>query len=218
MEAEDILEDTRWKILCKISKKPVTQSELSESLNTSLANISSQMRLLKALKLVKSKKKNKKKTRGKPQSVYSLGKEFAHIRIVKKDLCEKKKISMNRLDKYVLTSYFIKEARYFLLKFYFDHEDLLKKCDSLAFFNIDKNKLNLLAINENKHELIKAFENVAITGQDKTLKILVHVYTKQDITSGINEKKELFVDMISQSILFWDENDFLYKSKVSLFS
>ena len=56
MEVETLLTGTKWQIIEQLAKKKQSPLELAEKLNTTIANISQQLRLLELSNLVKKKK------------------------------------------------------------------------------------------------------------------------------------------------------------------
>ncbi len=75
-EDNSLFQGSKWELLQLIAEKPRDASELAKLKNTSLANITQQLKLLEAAGIIVSsvapKDKTKSRTRGKPKKVYRL--------------------------------------------------------------------------------------------------------------------------------------------------
>ena len=98
MDFETLFTSTKWEILDQLSKKSYSPLELSKILNTSMANISQQLRLLEALNLVK-KEKVSNRDKGKPRTLYSLSADYAYIIVFANGIAEKKLVKLNASTK-----------------------------------------------------------------------------------------------------------------------
>ena len=72
-----LITGTKWEILQLLAKRKQSPSELAKKLKTTIANVSTQLRLLQTAGLIKSEKARLGK--GKPRTVYSLADRFAFI-------------------------------------------------------------------------------------------------------------------------------------------
>ena len=94
MEMDGLFVSSKWKILQIISNKPSTPQELAQKLNTSLANISQQMRFLEFADLVK-KTRIAQDTFGKPKSNMSLKNNFSYVVLVSKGTTKKDIVNLD---------------------------------------------------------------------------------------------------------------------------
>ena len=101
MELETLLTGTKWEILELLSKEKLSPLDLANKLNTTIANISQQLRLLETANLIKKEKTGQIKP-GKPRTLYSLAEDYAFITILSKGLAKKKLIKINQNQKGVL--------------------------------------------------------------------------------------------------------------------
>ena len=76
MELEPMFTEQKWNILKCLSEEKYSPLQLAEKLDTTMANISQQLRLLEAANLVK-KKKIKNRDKGKPRTLFSLTDDYA---------------------------------------------------------------------------------------------------------------------------------------------
>jgi DNA-binding transcriptional regulator GbsR (MarR family) len=109
MELELMFSDQKWNILKCLSEGKYSPIQLAEKLNTTMANISQQMRLLEAANLVK-KEKIKNRDKGKPRALFSLSDEFAYMIPTMKGFAQKKLIKVNDHQKIMLKIWFIEDA------------------------------------------------------------------------------------------------------------
>jgi len=79
----------------------LSPSEISEKLNTTIANISQQLRLLQTAGLVKKKKTGSARP-GKPRMLFSISDDFAFITILSKGFAKKKLVRINQKQKEAL--------------------------------------------------------------------------------------------------------------------
>ena len=93
MDIETLFTSTKWEIIEALSVKSHSPLELSKKLNTTMANISQQLRLLEALDLVK-KKKVSNRDKGKPRTLYSLSADYAYIILFAQGVAQKKLIQL----------------------------------------------------------------------------------------------------------------------------
>ena len=101
MEIETLLTGSKWEIIELLSIKPSSPSEISEKLETTIANISQQLRLLETAGLINKKRTHSAKP-GKPRMLFSLSDDFAFITIIAKGKAQKKLIKISQKQKEVL--------------------------------------------------------------------------------------------------------------------
>ena len=98
MDMETLLTGTKWEILKLLSEKKLSPSEIAKILNTTIANISQQMRLLQTAGIVKKEKTSAVKA-GKPRTLFSLSHDYAMIIVFSKGFAEKKLIKITKEQK-----------------------------------------------------------------------------------------------------------------------
>ena len=79
MDIENLFVDSKWSIITELAKKPLSPSELAKKTNTTLSNISAQIRLLEALDIVKEEKLGNV-AKGEARKLYSLKKEISRAK------------------------------------------------------------------------------------------------------------------------------------------
>ena len=108
MELETLLTGSKWEIIELLAKEKLSPLELAKNLNTTIANISSQLRLLQTAGLVKREKTGAAGA-GKPRTLFSLSKDFVFITVFSKDFAKKKLLILKKEQKEVLKKW-LKES------------------------------------------------------------------------------------------------------------
>ena len=101
MDIETLLTGTKWEIIEKLAEKPTSPMELAKYLNTSLANISIQLRLLQTIGII-DKKKITSRAPGKPRALFSISDDYAMISIITEGLAKKRLLKINSKQKEAL--------------------------------------------------------------------------------------------------------------------
>jgi len=110
MEIESLFTGTKWTILTYLSQNSYSPLELAEKLNTTIANISQQLRLLEAYGIIKSVKvPNVEK--GKPRIQYSLSNDLAYLIFTFNKSINKRLIRPTVASKFILKIIFYEDER-----------------------------------------------------------------------------------------------------------
>ncbi len=108
MDIETLFTSSKWEIIEKLAEKSYSPLELSKILNTTMANISQQLRLLEALNLVK-KQKVSNRDKGKPRALYSLSGDYVYIISFMQGSAQKKLIPLNQQTKAIIKNLLAKK-------------------------------------------------------------------------------------------------------------
>ena len=98
MELETLLTGSKWEILELLAKEKLSPIELAKKLNTTVANISGQLRLLQTAGLVKREKTGSAGA-GKPRTLFSLADDYGFIIVFSKDFAKKKLLKLTKEQK-----------------------------------------------------------------------------------------------------------------------
>jgi predicted transcriptional regulator len=101
MDMESMFTDQKWNILHYLSKGEYSPLQLAEKVDTTISNVSQQLKLLEAANLVK-KKKVGNRDRGKPRSLFSLSNDYAYLISVAKDFTRKRLLLLTDYHKAIL--------------------------------------------------------------------------------------------------------------------
>ena len=95
MDAETLLTGTKWNIIELLAKKDTSPLELANSLNTTIANISQQLRLLETAGFVTKTRTGTAKP-GKPRVLFSLSDDYCMIMLFTKGFARKKLVKISK--------------------------------------------------------------------------------------------------------------------------
>ncbi|PIN89148.1 hypothetical protein COU60_04760 [Candidatus Pacearchaeota archaeon CG10_big_fil_rev_8_21_14_0_10_34_76] len=148
MDFDSFLAPPRWKILEIITKKPSSPIEIADELKTSVAYVSQQLKLLEAGNLIE-KQKTGSAEKGKPRTLFSPSKKFAHITLLTKNFTGKKMIDIDSHYETILKIWFSDHPEsYHIEKLYWKLEDDLK--DISAIIMTGKQNMELMIISDSK--------------------------------------------------------------------
>ena len=144
MELETMFTEQKWNILKCLSEEKYSPLQLSEKLDTSMANISQQLKLLEVVNLVK-KEKIRNRDKGKPRTLFSLRGDYAYLISTMRKFTNKRLLKVTDHHKAILRIWFLenKELHHSLESLYWKLEPYLE--------NID-----IIALNENTNQLFLA--------------------------------------------------------------
>ncbi len=131
--------EQRWNILEQLSHAKQSPLQLSLKLNTTMANVSQQLRLLEASNLV-SKEKVKNRDKGKPRSLFSLSHDHAYLVSTMQQFAEKKLLKIDSHRKVVMRIWFLTDGtlHYPLEKLFWQIEPQLADISFIAFDETSK--------------------------------------------------------------------------------
>lgn len=139
MEFDSFLSLPRWKILQVIATKPSSPMEISQKVNTSMAYVSQQLKLLDAAGLVE-KEKTGSFEKGQPRTLFMLSKEIAHISLLTQGFSEKKLLELTDHHKAILKIWLFTDTSLHveIERFYYELE---KRLDLIDFVFMDYSKI-----------------------------------------------------------------------------
>ena len=184
MEIETLFTDQKWNILKNLSMNKFSPLQLANLSNTTIANISQQLRLLEAAELVQ-KEKIPNREKGKPRTLFSLKDDYAYLISAMEDFAEKRLLRLTDYHKTILKIWYLEdpELHYHLEKFYWKIEPLLNKIKGIA---IIKNEVTRILIVSDS--LKKSREKIDDIHVNKDKIIEVKIFTEKEfskITSNI---------------------------------
>ncbi|MGV8087166.1 MAG: hypothetical protein ACP5N1_06055 [Candidatus Woesearchaeota archaeon] len=211
----EIILNNKWTILREIAQTPSSPSELALKLNTSVSNITQQLKLLEAYKLVRKEKSEIKHT-GKPKTIYHINTELAYATLLKKDKAERKIFHIDDNNSMFFNILFNlnNDDMMYILKFKFKYDEVLRKCKAIGFLKSTKDSIELFLITDHLDEIRSKFSNIFIEDQnDRTKKIINWSHNEYEITDGLNRKDKYYMDMIKNIEIIHDPNKVLQKIK-----
>ncbi len=101
MGLERLFSETKWDMIILLAEKERSPLELAEQLETSLANVSQQLRLLELSGLV-TKRRTGEAARGKPRVIFSIKKDCAFIVMMSRGNAKKQLVELDDRRRKVL--------------------------------------------------------------------------------------------------------------------
>ena len=201
--------ESKWRIIKEIARKNQSPAEIAQKLNTSIANINQQIKLLEAYGFLKKEKQVISKKPGKPKTVYSIAKDIAYVLGINNELAEKKQVKINLDTQFMINLLLLdlKDEVYFLGKFYFNYEKIFRDAELVAFYKSDENNIELFIISEKLEDLRTKYANVVIEDLNKkSRKIVLWSHTLTEIEQGLANKEKHFTDLVKNSQTISDFN------------
>jgi DNA-binding transcriptional ArsR family regulator len=213
MDIESLFIDSKWKILTELGKSSLSPSELAQKTGTSVANISSQLKILEAMEFIEQERLTNV-NKGEPRKLYSLKKEFAYIILSTKSSMGKKLIKLDNEVMPFFAIWFINEsfAPYLISKLYFNNEAIFREALSYSYLGSNENVFEMLIIHPNP-QIVFPINEKQIAWRDKIFKINIHAHTKEVFAAGYNSKEEYFTSVLKKAFILSDRENFLTKLK-----
>lgn len=187
MEFDEFLTQPKWQILELIAKKPTSPVKISEQINTSVAYVSQQLKLLEAASIIK-KYRTKESSKGKPRLIYSIYEDVFYITALINETPIKKKISPSVRQKAVLKIWTIENKN-------------LSYVSEKLFWRLESNfdKIQEILVDENKSKIIIVADNKSI---DSTISSLANEFANVslEVVKNSPKKKENLFSIYSASL------------------
>ncbi len=184
MEQETLYTSSKWDILKALelgSKSPI---DLAKEANTSLANVSQQLRLLELAGIVKSER-IPNRDKGQPRIMYSLSGNNSYLLVTSPEFVEKKSILLQKHQLELIKIWFCEDTslHYYMEKLYWENEERFSKLKIFAFDYTDSQNIKVL-INEDLTEK-KTQKEIKISGpQGEKRFIIVAVKSLANLKDG----------------------------------
>jgi predicted transcriptional regulator len=200
MEQETLFTASKWdilKILSSGSKSPLQLAKLS---NTSVANISQQLRLLEMAGLVQSKRISNR-DKGQPRLLYSLVGNHSFLIASSQDFVEKKLLKLSEYNKVILKIWFLDDPKihYYLEKAFWQIEESLGANDALLLDTNGLDEISLIIVSDNA-ELKKQLKKIAVKSPDGISRtVLFSIKTKNEFRKILNAQGPGFYTLYDPS-------------------
>jgi hypothetical protein len=127
MELDGLFSGSKWQIIELISTEPKTPEEIANSLGTTVANVSQQLKLLEFAGLVKRNKIQDKRI-GKPKTMLTTDGGFGYLVFSSKSVCAKTLLQFDDFQKFMCLAWttFRDEDRTSFEDFVFKNRSVLK--------------------------------------------------------------------------------------------
>ena len=139
MEHETLFTATKWDILKILEGGAKSPIEITKELNSSMANVSQQLRLLEMAGLVTSKRVSNR-DKDKPRLLYSLVGNLSYVISTSDNFVDKKIVPMSEHNKIILHIWFLEDPqlRYALEKAFWQIESQFSSLNSLCYAGIEQ--------------------------------------------------------------------------------
>ncbi len=199
VEREILFTEQKWNILKFLSEKEYSPLQLAELTETSMANISQQLKLLDAVNLVQ-KNKIPNRDKGKPRAMYSLAKDFAYLVVVSSGFAGKDFVDLDDHKKILLRIWLLDEnIQYYVEKAFLKIEPYLGK---IRVILLDETNLTLMLFGENLGEILKFSPLNLRKTKDDQKKITLKSIRESDL------KK------LGDSVVIYDPENLINKNKL----
>lgn len=198
MELELMFSDQKWNILRCLSEDRYSPLQLAEKLNTTMSNISQQLRLLEAVSLVK-KEKIRNRDKGKPRTLFSLNEDIAYLIPTMHNFANKKLLRVKNHHKIVLKIWFLEnpELHPHVEKVYWKIEPYLSQIGAIA---VKQSTKEVIIISDKPHEIEKVL--------NKNKAIITRVLSTEEAERAMKHGKEPFSQFNDLSIIYDNDNIF----------
>lgn len=218
MDYGALLTESKWNLLKELSTKEQTPTDLAKKTKTSLANVSQQLRLLEAYGIVKKERKENNKQPGKPKTIYVIAKKVNYLISISEDHAIKKELNLDYFQKAMINIPILEsnENSYFIEKFFFTNEEVVKKCDFVGLVKSENDTIELLLITKDIETIREKYSNQKITnleGKKKTIVCWTH--NIQEIEIGLKTENEHFIYLANNYNIILDKNDTNKKIKLA---
>ena len=181
MEMDSLFSSSKWDIIKELATEKFSPLELAQRSNTTIANVSQQLRLLEVSGLLK-KEKVPNRDKGKPRTLYSMSNNYAYLVSAMNDFADKRLLELTDYHKIILKIWFLedKNLHYYLEKFYWKIEPYLGKMRALAI-KTNNGKIDVFIVTHHE-ELKKKLSNVVIANnKDESKEFIIKFYTDEQI-------------------------------------
>ncbi|MGV8150815.1 MAG: ArsR/SmtB family transcription factor [Candidatus Woesearchaeota archaeon] len=199
MEQETLFTSSKWDILKCLEKGKKSPIDLAREANTSIANISQQLRLLELAGFVRSERMPNRE-KGQPRILYSLAGAYSYLIVSSDHFVDKKFMKLEEYQRAILKIWFIEDKvlQYYIEKFYWMVEHLAEKIDFLSVDLEDTKTLKVYVINDSS-DTKKILKDAVIDGK----------YGEK--TFVISQIKETDLKKIKRSIVLIDKKNITIK-------
>lgn len=211
METATLFTDQKWKILSALSEGKFSPLQLAEKSNTSIANISQQLRLLEFTNLVK-KEKIPNRDKGKPRTLFSLSEDYAYVISLMKGFSDKKLVKLDNLHKIIFRILSIEDRNlcYYIEKFIWGIEDCIEYINVIILKQED-GLINVIIAAKDMAKIDKKVKNVIIkkpNGESRNFK--VKIISMSEMEKLAKQKRGIFAES-ENAFLIYDTEGIIQK-------
>ncbi|MCK5282026.1 MAG: winged helix-turn-helix transcriptional regulator [Nanoarchaeota archaeon] len=203
MEITTLFAEQKWNIIKSLSKDKFSPLQLAERSDTTIANISQQLRLLEAAELVK-KEKIKNRERGKPRTLFSLSNDYVFLVSAMKNFAKKRLLVLSDYHKVILRILFLEntDLHYYLAKFYWKIEEYLDSIKAIIVLP-DGNEIKVVIVADKAKEIERKISPVEIKKPNKESKsIKIRGITQDELVKLVKQGKHPFSSVEDLQVIY----------------
>jgi predicted transcriptional regulator len=187
MEQETLFTSSKWDILKCLEMGKKSPLELAKETNTSVANISQQLRLLELAGLVKSERISNR-DKGLPRILYSIADNTSFVVASTPGFVNKKFIKLQDYQKCTLKIWFMdnQNLQRYVERFFWTLERNLDKIDVMVMDAKDFSNVKVSLVTNNPE--LKKLKDVSIEGQFGTVKFSISFVKEQDAKKSLSNQ------------------------------
>lgn len=211
---EEQITGTKWDIIEQLSKETLSPKELSEKLNTTIANVSQQLKLLEAYGYLKKKKTDQGKGSRKQtdrRTLYSLAKTTTTITNIQQSNTKRAEVKTHPLHQLMINLLLLdqKENAEPILELYMAHKDLVEKIDAIYLVEQKHEETHLLIITDNTNIFrVEKSRLELVIGQKKHV-IVFWSHTLVEFIEGLRRQESYFLNQ-------WKKAKLLLETKIGV--
>lgn len=206
MDYEQLFVESKWNVLKVLAERSLSPLELAHELNTTISNVSQQLRLLEMAGLVQ-KVKIQNRDKGKPRTLFSIADDYLYLVAVTKSFAKKQLMHLSEYHSMILKVWLLQDAdlHYYLERFCYKIEEKFPDVKAIAFDMQNKNlKMYVVVDSLDGKEKKGSFKIVKPRSQTKEIEF--HLFNE-----GESKKKwEGFSDSL---YALYDPSDLILKIK-----
>jgi len=184
MEQETLFTSSKWDILKCLEAGKKSPIDLAKETNTSVANISQQLRLLELAGFVKSERISNR-DKGLPRILYSIADNNSYIVASTPGFVDKKFLKLQDYQKCCLKIWFLDNVvlQRYMERFFWTIEKYLDKIDVIAFDSKDFGSVKVCILTSSAD--LKKLKDVSIDGQSGPVKFSISFIKDQDLKKSV---------------------------------
>ncbi len=180
MEQETLFTSSKWDILKSLETGKKSPLDLAKETNTSIANISQQLRLLELAGFVKSERISNR-DKGLPRILYSITDNYSYIVASMPGFVDKKFLKLQDYQRCSLKIWFMdnQNIQRYVERFFWSIEKYLDKIDVITVDAKDFSNVKVGILTSNAD--VKKLKDLSVEGQYGVVKFSLNFVKDQDI-------------------------------------
>ncbi|MGV8086779.1 MAG: helix-turn-helix domain-containing protein [Candidatus Woesearchaeota archaeon] len=184
MEQETLFTSSKWDILKCLEFGKKSPLDLAKETNTSVANISQQLRLLELAGFVKSERISNR-DKGLPRILYSISKNYCYLISSMPGFVDKKFLVLQDYQKCTLKIWFLDNVvlQRYVEKFFWNIEKYIDKIDVIAIDSKELGNVKVFMLSNNAD--VKKLKDIMIDGPNGSIKFSIFFIKEQDVKKSL---------------------------------